>query len=164
MRTAPAVQVLVGPDITGLWALRVVALSGVAAMAAWAHLTAEASQNLWPWAVAAAVCLPLLWLTRPWTRPGAVQLRWDQQCWHVGPVGPAGGEPWSGQLSVAIDLGGWMLLRLSPSPMAPWPTWLPVSRRGHRALWHALRCAVYSPPPQSAPDAMEADPGPNERP
>ena len=33
--------------------------------------------------------------------------------------------------------------------------WLPVQRRGLEADWHALRCAVYSPPPV-APDPVAA--------
>jgi hypothetical protein len=54
----------------------------------------------------------------------------------------------TGALSVAIDLGSFLLLTLTPVG-APGPSrrWLPVQRRGIEARWHALRCAVYSPPP-----------------
>ncbi len=51
----------------------------------------------------------------------------------------------SGAFAVAIDLGSFLLLRLGdPRRMR---SWLPVQRRGLEREWHALRCAVYSPPP-----------------
>ena len=48
-----------------------------------------------------------------------------------------------GTLEVAIDLGSFLLLRLRGGRGA---VWLPVQRRGLEREWHALRCAVYSPP------------------
>jgi hypothetical protein len=51
----------------------------------------------------------------------------------------------SGPLTVAVDLGSFLLLRMG-APNAS-PAWLPVQRRGLEREWHALRCAVYSPPP-----------------
>jgi hypothetical protein len=51
----------------------------------------------------------------------------------------------SGALEVAIDLGAFLLLRLVDRGRVT--TWLPVQRRGLEREWHALRCAVYSPPP-----------------
>jgi hypothetical protein len=76
--------------------------------------------------------------------PQAVDLRWDGRAWHLG---PAAGEPVAGKLSVAIDLGPWMLLRFAPALPQTHATWLPVQRRGLESQWHALRCAVYSPRP-----------------
>jgi hypothetical protein len=81
------------------------------------------------------------------TRVRPVGLRWDGQCWHLGPPGLRGNEPWTGEVSVVLDLGSWMLLRFkhgSPSPLCR-VRWLPAQRRGLEDRWHALRCAVYSP-------------------
>ncbi len=51
----------------------------------------------------------------------------------------------SGALEVAIDVGSFLLLRLGDRKRRS--LWLPVQRRGLEHEWHALRCAVYSPPP-----------------
>jgi hypothetical protein len=165
MRTAPALQVTLTNDAA--WRVAHWLLAGLASavLITWAQLTARASLQWWPWAVAIPVCVSLLAITRPWRRHDPVQLRWDGQAWHAGPVGPAGSEPWSGQLTVALDLGAWMLMHLhAPNPPAAMPAWLAVSRRSQPAAWHPLRCAVYSPRPQRAPDAMEPGPAPHERP
>ncbi|MEY2892496.1 MAG: hypothetical protein RJA98_2404 [Pseudomonadota bacterium] len=166
MRAAPALQVTLTHDTA--WRLGGWLLAGFssAVLMTWAHFTARATLQGWPWAVAVLMCAVLLALTRPWRRHAPVQLRWDGQAWHAGPIGPAGSEPWSGQLTVALDLGGWMLLRLSdpPPPAEHLPAWLAAARHQQPAAWHPLRCAVYSPRPQRAPDAMEPGPAPHERP
>ena len=51
----------------------------------------------------------------------------------------------TGALEVAIDLGAFLLLRLCERRRTS--IWLPVQRRGLESQWHALRCALYSPPP-----------------
>ena len=81
----------------------------------------------------------------PLLRCPARSLRWDTAQWHLGPAGTAGDEPHTGRLVVAIDLGGWMLLRFEHDLTRRWRriTWLPVQRRGLESQWHALRCAVY---------------------
>jgi hypothetical protein len=50
----------------------------------------------------------------------------------------------SGPLAVAMDWGSFLLLRIDAGPHAR--VWLAVQRRGLEHDWHALRCAVYSPP------------------
>ena len=59
-----------------------------------------------------------------------------------------GGASRSGPLTVAIDLGPFLLLHLDDAALGR--IWLPVQRRGLEREWHALRCAVYSPPPGAA--------------
>ena len=54
----------------------------------------------------------------------------------------------TGTLEVAMDLGAFLLLRLVERRRTI--AWLPVQRRGVATQWHALRCAVYSPPPLAA--------------
>ena len=58
---------------------------------------------------------------------------------------PQVGAVRAGALEVAIDLGAFLLLRVGDRRRAS--AWLPVQRRGLESEWHALRCAVYSPPP-----------------
>ncbi len=58
--------------------------------------------------------------------------------------------PGSGELAVAVavDLGSFLLLTLAGTGDGERRSrrWLPVQRRGLENDWHALRCAVYSPP------------------
>ena len=113
----------------------------------------------WQWRFAAAAGLAALAavaLAASLIQIKAVSLRWDGQRWHLGPADSAGHEPFAGDLSVALDLAGWMLLRFRADLRVRGSavSWLPVQRRGLEGRWHALRCAVYSPRP--APDADAA--------
>ena len=67
---------------------------------------------------------------------------------------PDAGATRSGPLTVALDWGAFLLLRLDPRPHAH--VWLPVQRRGLEREWHALRCAVYSPPRRAGTAATAA--------
>ena len=87
--------------------------------------------------VVAAALLLLACAVSLWRVP-AQSLRWDGQVWQLDDV--------SGELTAAIDLGPWMLLKFAPE-MPGRTSWLPVQRRGLETQWHALRCAVYSPRP-----------------
>jgi hypothetical protein len=68
---------------------------------------------------------------------------------------------------VAIDLGGWLLLRFYAEPVrraagdamrrGRTPAWIAVQRRGLEADWHAIRCTVYSPPLQDRREALRPD-------
>jgi hypothetical protein len=64
---------------------------------------------------------------------------------------PDAGPGRSGLLTVAIDWGSFLLLRIDSGGGAQ--LWLPVQRRGIEREWHALRCAVYSPPRVAATSA-----------
>jgi hypothetical protein len=50
-------------------------------------------------------------------------------------------------VAVAIDLGGWMLLRFVPGAGGGRARWIALQRHGLEPQWHALRCAVYAPRP-----------------
>ena len=109
------------------WALRDTPASAASAMLLGLLLTAPA---LWP-------------LLRP---PRAFHLRWDTQAWLL--------DATPGQVSVAVDTGGWMLLRFVPD--GRWMArWLPVQRRGHETAWHALRCTVYCARPPAERFAVD---------
>ena len=65
-------------------------------------------------------------------------------------------------MTVAIDLGSFLLLSLVGADAGACRSgrWLPVQRRGLELQWHALRCAVYSPP-LVATDALAVDETPS---
>lgn len=155
MRAAPAFQVVL--TRFGLWRF---AVSCLAAMAAACIVACVATQAEAPsgarWAAAAGGVALTALVGTSLRRVDAVSLRWDGRCWHLGPPASAGEEPCSGSIAVAVDLGGFLLLRFVPDAAArrPAATWLPVQRRGLEGPWHALRCAVYSPRPSPGPDAL----------
>ncbi|BDI04319.1 hypothetical protein [Sphaerotilus microaerophilus] len=123
----------------------------------------------------ALVTLPMLGLLMGVWRAGgrqALSLGWDgaQWSWRL----PAMEAPVHGDVQVRIDLGGWLLLRLTAAavqaPRRPQASWVALSEADLGGRWHGLRCALYSsrrmtspatPPspadPPSAPDS--AHPG-----
>ena len=141
----------------GIWYAGVgvlVLLGGAVVLGWWLALPAPASGVATLGALLAAACLgAAVFAVR---RVPPTRLHWDGQRWFVGVGGPESSDPSATDLTVAIDLGGWMLLRLLRQDAPRWqrPLWLPAQRRGHAAQWHALRCAVYSPRP-----AVGAPPG-----
>ncbi len=155
MRPSPALDMTL--RAFGVWyagAGALVLLGTAVALGWWLVVPAPASGATALAALLAAACLgAALQGLRP---VPPTRLRWDGQRWFVGVAGPDGDDPGAADLSVAIDLGGWMLLRVRRQDAPRWrgAVWLPAQRRGHEAQWHALRCAVYSPPP-----AVGAPPG-----
>lgn len=75
-----------------------------------------------------------------------IVLRWDSQRWHVTDPSRGAVEIEVLGLSVVLDIGGWMLLKLH----ADLPTyrlrsgWIPVQRNGIETHWQSLRCALYA--------------------
>jgi hypothetical protein len=96
-------------------------------------------------ALATLACAATLWRAPPLT------LRWDRQCWWLARDGAA---EQAGTLAVAIDLGGWMLLRFvgeEQSADLVWRSrvvWIALQRQGLDAQWHAIRCALYGARPE----------------
>ena len=154
MRTAPALQISLARF--GIWrtAVAVLALLGTLTAAGW--LVGLGAQSGVAKGAAMALVAALLWgLGLSLMRLPAHRLSWDGQCWALLDMAAGGAEPVAGEISVAIDLGPWMLLRFRPIAAVAWQqsmrsTWLPVQRRGIEPQWHALRCAVYSPRPVDA--------------
>jgi hypothetical protein len=152
MRAPPAFQVKVRHF--GAWRLGVGALIAIASavLAAWLASGGEVAPLPLRALMGAVGAAALLAGTTLMRRP-ALSLRWDGQAWRLGPVGSAGDEPWPGELAVAIDWGGWLLLKFDHAGgAAPGTTWLPIQRRGLESQWHALRCAVYCARPAQASD------------
>ena len=160
MRGLPPLEVTVCRF--GCWraALLLLGAAALAVTAAW-WLTAPLPRPHWATAVAAAAAglalLPLAEAVR--LRPFA--LRWDGERWHVGgPAPSAGRESRSGRLQVALDLGDWLLLRFVADVLPPArgaaTAWVALQRAGLETQWHALRCALYSPPPAGPPAGTPA--------
>jgi hypothetical protein len=127
-----------------IWRGAVLALVGamVAAVAAWCATVGDAVPLLVQGAVVTAAAVAAVAALQLAMAPPAA-LRWTGAVWELLPA--AGGEPVRGTASVAVDLGGWMLLRFSADGSGR-ASWLPVERRGDEAGWHALRSALYSAP------------------
>jgi hypothetical protein len=156
MRAAPAFQISL--HRFGVWRCGVllIATLGAAALAAWVFARAPTFE-LAPAMLATAAGAGWIWLVASLIRVPAVSLRWDGSSWHLGASGETGSASPPGELTVAIDLGAWMLLRfepaLAPSSQRARPVWIPAQRRGVEAQWHGLRCAVYGARPATDADA-----------
>lgn len=142
MRAAPAVTVTLGRSPHAVAALAALAAASTAASTVWAVQRDDA----WGAVLVLLIGLHATWLARSVARRPSLCLRWDGERWWLGPA--AEGEPWPGEVSVALDVGDWLLLRFRPEATAhARPRWLPVERAAVPADWHGLRCAVYSPRP-----------------
>ena len=148
MRSAPAVTVrCTGGALwrTLLWLLPAVA---AAALVYWAALQLG-------WGSAAGLSLALACATAAAAvaarrRPPPARLSWDGAGWTCNglPVLP----------QVMLDTGSaWLLLHLRP-PLGGRGRWLAVSQRDAAAAWHALRAAVYCPPPKPSPNGSAPQP------
>jgi hypothetical protein len=140
----------------GVWRAAVAVVAGVAlaCLLAWSvAMLGSVSPERMPWVAAVAVLLAgaTLVIAASLMRVRAGELSCQDGQWHFA---PARGAPHVGALVVALDLGSFLLLRLDEQRHRP--TWLPVQRRGLEREWHALRCAVYSPPPAAAESAESA--------
>jgi len=149
MRASPALRCVLSRF--GVWRAAIAALAGagVAVLLVWLLARSEPPPllGLVAWVVA-TLAVPAL--AASLMRMPPITLRWDGQQWWV--------EANAGEIDVALDLGGWMLLRFRPISAAGHkrsPQWLPVQRQGLEAHWHALRCAVYSPRPAPAREAAD---------
>jgi len=154
MHASPAFHVIVRRY--GAWRGLVIALVAMmaAVLLAWLASRDEFTPLLLQLAVG-ALGLGLMAAAVRLVRREPMSLRWDTQRWHLGQASTAGDEPWTGRLAVALDLGGWMLLRfdVDASSSGRRIHWLPIQRRGLEGQWHALRCAVYCARPDPARDA-----------
>lgn len=142
MSTAPALIIRAGRQ--GAWRLGVAALAALSTVTvlAWWGSGAERAPG---WSgIAVAACLlatgaAVLGLCTG-TAPG---LRWDGRHWWLS---AGDGAALAGDVSVALDLGGWMLLRFAPLDRpGAWRThWVALQRSGLEGDWHALRCTLHA--------------------
>jgi len=143
MHSAPAVAFQAGDG--GAWRLLATAGSALvtAVVAAWLQGWIDSwrvdaglptlSLPVVALSIAAAALLVAAWTWRQLTRP-APRLAWDGQHWSLQPTDPADpaddalGPAVPGQLSIRIDLGGWMLLQFSPDDGGP-SVWVAAGAR-----------------------------------
>ena len=154
MRESPAVQVHLHRFAAWRAAVALIALAAVGAAAAWAvaQATSNADRNLAVvFAVAGALAAAAIALAVSLARVAPGVLASEAGSWTFT---PDAGTSRSGALTVAIDLGWFLLLRLESREHAH--VWLPVQRRGLEREWHALRCAVHSPPRRERRSGAEA--------
>ena len=157
MRAAPDIHVCV--TRFGMWRAAVLAVGSFAAFAIVAWVIQHMHALPWPaaagqFAVGAVAFGLTVWLTAGLAKVSAFQLRWDGRSWYFNREAPTSADATAadlqaGELSIAIDLGAWLLLRFTPGtpPGDVRARWLPVQRRGLERQWHGLRCALYSPHP-----------------
>jgi len=165
MRASPTFQCVL--NRFGVWraAVAAVASAGVVVLLSWLASRSEPTPplGLAAW-VGAMIAVPAL--AASLMRMPPVAMRWDGQQWWLARQTRSSSraaatgqlDAVAGEIDVALDFGGWMLLRFRPVAVARRARpaqWLPVQRRGLEAHWHALRCAVYSPRPASARDAAD---------
>jgi hypothetical protein len=146
MRAAPAVSVKGSDSGSWLWALRVLWLLSAAVVALWAIERAEPASLF----VAAFIGICSLWGAWRTMRPRHWTLRWDGETWSLA-FDADSGAPRVGNVTVSLDLEAALLLTFSTADgHRASHVWLPLTRSGLPAQWHALRCALYSPR-QAAP-------------
>jgi hypothetical protein len=146
MRTSSPIQVSIRRFVRWRVATTALAVAALGSIVAWFAL---ATIPLAARVAVAGLCVTAIvhatrWLLLMPTRP--TDLRWDGTRWLVARHGAPAQEAEPVDLDVALDLGGWMLLRLRAG--APGTrrrvVWLPVERAALGADWHPLRCAVHA--------------------
>lgn len=138
MHAAPPVRVALGRS-RGWTAFVAIAC----ALAAAQFVSWLAQRGEWPLASAAAAAASsaalaalagALWTHRA-QPPGALSFDGNAWQWNERP----------GEVRVAIDLRGWMLLRFDPAaPPGRRPEWIVATRVGTGPAWSAMRAALYS--------------------
>jgi hypothetical protein len=124
-----------------LWALRILWLLSAAVVALWAIGRAEPASL----SVAVLTGIFSLWGTWCTMQPRHWTLRWDGETWSLA-FDADSRAPRVGNVSVSLDLEAALLLTFSSADgQRASHVWLPVTRSGQPAQWHALRCALYSP-------------------
>ncbi|MEO8837000.1 MAG: hypothetical protein ABI364_09705 [Caldimonas sp.] len=144
------------------WAVGLVAGVALASTAAWLAGILEAREGAASIAMAVALAIVLavgvIALAVSLARVEAGVLSCTSGHWTFR-ADRSAGEAQAYRLVVAVDLGSFLLLRLDAvaagSPRAR--RWLPVQKAGLDDDWHALRCAVYSPPPVVGPAGVADD-------
>ena len=142
MRGAPPVEIRVrrqGPWRAFVVALVVLTAGSIGLWLVSAEVGAAAKGAL------AAVTLAVGIAAVSTTAPFDLSLRWTGASWALSRGNAPTSEPAVGVLTVAIDLGNWMLLRFVDETSPTRTTWIPVQRGSVEGDWHALRCAVHAP-------------------
>ena len=155
MRESPPFEVRLQRFDVWRAAVAIVALLAVAAVSAWAWSTVAVRAGesvLWVLAAAALLAAATIAAAVSLARvPGGILACRDGR-WSFAPQSKPAVV---GTLTVALDWGGFFLLRIDGGRDR---FWLPVQRRGLERDWHSLRCALYSPPRLAATPARAGPP------
>ncbi len=162
MRAAPIVDAALAAGRAERAAVLLLHLVAAVALMAWvaswrdawgAWLPGWPQQTAWAWPSLAALGLLAAavlgrWQALGWLPQRPRRLRWNGQAWACVEAGRAVDLL---AVSVQIDLGPWLLLRLQPAaPSAPC-TWAVARARAAGADWHALRVALQHHAGHAAP-------------
>ena len=150
MHAAPPVRMSLSADPVVDGFIVVCATAAAASLAAWLSLQLQLAAGVIVVVVSVAA-LSTLGLTT-WTARSAMRrdkvLAWDGAAWHLTCERlPAGGslQSASGDLQVMMDLGGWVLLRFTPTTHGSPHSWMAASRRQAGVAWPKWRAAVLAP-------------------
>ncbi|MET0333141.1 MAG: hypothetical protein ABW190_02635 [Rhizobacter sp.] len=149
MHAPPPFQITVRHFGVWRWGCGVLVAAAGLTTAAWSTRAWPAHAGWFVFTVSLLVASAIGLLVHAW-RLAPTSLRWDGQVWQFGPAVTIGQEPQAGRLSVAMDLGSWMLLSFVADG-ARSGRWLPLQRRGHEPCWPALRATVYCARPVFQP-------------
>ena len=155
MRRPPAVSVVCGSDPA--WRALQALLGGCAAAVAgaWIGLTFSGIAA----GIGAALASALVGAALMWCLSAgqvAQCLAWTGTDWRLSSGADAEGHAVHAP-AVMMDLGPWMLLRVS-SPLGAGRAWLSLSRRAAGPSWHLFRAAVYSSATVPSPLPSEQSP------
>jgi hypothetical protein len=146
MRASPPIAIAPGSGTAWRVALLAVVAATLGVLLAWASVMADVLSLPVRGVVLGAAALAGAAVVRLAMRQPPRSLRFTGVRWEL-EVGPAG-EALAGEARVALDLGGWMLVRFEPDHARRAPTrWVPLARAGRSSDWHALRCCLYAPRP-----------------
>ncbi|QPF72759.1 hypothetical protein G8A07_07310 [Roseateles sp. DAIF2] len=156
-RHASAFELRIEPDRAMRGATALVAALGAAALLAALNSHSRVADAAW---LPASAWWGLTLLGPPlaaglgWrlARHAPLRLRWDGRAWWLrSPEGAADERPL--RLTVAIDLGTWLLLRLHAARGPLWPPrYLALARAAHPAAWPGLRATLFTAPQRGADD------------
>jgi hypothetical protein len=134
MRTAPAVDAPLGDG--GRERMLSALLYGLCGLmtSAWLMSRSEVDVGAWFWWLAGGIGAVAAFVGRAAWPMAPGRLRWTGQEWQL-----SDGVPLR-RVAVQIDVGAWMLLRLSP--LGGRPRWAAVSARQAGPDWHGLRVAL----------------------
>lgn len=151
MRASPPCEISLGRAPVWRLAIAAVTLTALASLAAWAALAPQGASTVVRLALALGG-VAIVGLAMMLARVDSGRLVWDGARWNLATSRAGRSVTAIGDLAVAIDLGSFLLLRLvAESGSRPAVRWLAVERLGREHVWHAFRCAVYSPRPAAGP-------------
>ena len=132
MQSASALQVTI--RCFGVWnaALGLLVAAVISAAVSW-FLAWHDKPAVWEGGVLSVLALVGLGGVFGLVRRRPVVLRWDAQRWHVTDPHRGGGDRPASDIRIALDLGGWMLLKYRAETSPPsrrQSGWIPAQRRG----------------------------------